>query len=147
VRDVGSRNGTFVNGQRLWQEQALRDGDEIRAGGVRLVYRTGTPARPGPSTAPQEKPLIPQLTRREREVLVLLCRPVLAGPFTEPASTNELAEALVVTEPAVKQHLLHLYDKFDIHGQGERRRARLANEAVRRGVVSLADLRDQTLPA
>jgi hypothetical protein len=33
-----------------------------------------------------------------------------------------------------------LYDKFAIHDTGGRRRVRLANEAVRRGSVSVADL-------
>ena len=40
VRDLGSRNGTFVNGQRVWQERALVDGDEIRAGASRFVLRS-----------------------------------------------------------------------------------------------------------
>jgi DNA-binding NarL/FixJ family response regulator len=86
---------------------------------------------------------VPELTRRERDVLVQLCRPVLAGDvFTEPASSREIAEALVVTEAAVKQHLLNLYVKFGIHGDGERRRVRLANDAVHRGAVTIADLRE-----
>jgi hypothetical protein len=40
----------------------------------------------------------------------------------------------------VKQHLLHLYDKFGLYGDGERRRARLANQAMLRGAVSWADI-------
>jgi hypothetical protein len=40
----------------------------------------------------------------------------------------------VVTEAAVKQHLLRLYAKFSIP-EGVNRRARLANEVVRAGVV------------
>jgi len=32
VEDLGSRNGTFVNGQRLRGRKALHDGDEIRIG-------------------------------------------------------------------------------------------------------------------
>src|ERR1700693_2989043 len=35
VRDLSSRNGTFVNGERIWSEVPLRGGDEIRVGGVR----------------------------------------------------------------------------------------------------------------
>jgi pSer/pThr/pTyr-binding forkhead associated (FHA) protein len=141
VRDLGSRNGTFVNGQRIWQERALRDGDEIRAGSARLVFRVKDVVAPGQQT--QAADPMPELTRREREVLLHLCRPVLAGDvFTEPASSREIAEALVVTEAAVKQHLLNLYAKFGIHGDGERRRVRLANDAVRRGAVTIADLRE-----
>jgi DNA-binding CsgD family transcriptional regulator len=138
VRDLDSRNGTFVNGQRVWGERPLRPGDELRVGATRLVYRGDEPA--GAGTQASEPP--PELTRREREVLVVLCRTVLGGAaFTEPASIREIAEALVVSEAAVKQHLAHLYDKFGIHGGGERRRVGLANEALRRGAVTMAGLR------
>ncbi len=82
----------------------------------------------------------PDLTRRERDVLAALCRPALQGNvFEEPASVREIAAALVVTEAAVKQHLLHLYDKFEIAETGERRRVRLAREAIRRRAVVLSD--------
>jgi DNA-binding CsgD family transcriptional regulator len=140
VRDLDSRNGTFVNGQRIWSERPLRPGDELRVGATRLVYRGDEPAAGG--TQASEPP--PELTRREREVLLVLCRTVLSGDaFTEPASIREIAEALVVSEAAVKQHLGHLYDKFGIHGGGERRRVRLANEALRRGAVTMAGLRQE----
>ena len=83
------------------------------------------------------------LTRREREVLVALCQPLLAGdPFTEPASTRLIAAELAVSDAAVKQHLANLFDKFAI-GEGERRRVRLANAALSTGAVSLSDLRPQ----
>jgi predicted component of type VI protein secretion system len=138
VRDLDSRNGTFVNGQRVLRERPLHHGDELRVGATRLVYRSDEPG--GKSTQASEPP--PELTRREREVLQTLCRTVLDGAaFTEPASIREIADALVVTEAAVKQHLAHLYDKFGIHGGGERRRVQLANEALRRGAVTIAELR------
>jgi DNA-binding CsgD family transcriptional regulator len=141
VRDLDSRNGTFVNGQRVWRERPLRPGDELRVGTTRLVYRSDEPTA-GTGTQASEPP--PALTRREREVLVVLCRTVLGGEaFTEPASIREIAEQLVVSEAAVKQHLAHLYDKFGIHGGGERRRVRLANEALHRGAVTITDLRQQ----
>jgi hypothetical protein len=141
VRDLDSRNGTFVNGQRIWRERPLRPGDELRVGAARLVYRSDEPTG-GAGTQASEPP--PELTRREREVLLVLwCRTVLGGAaFTEPASIREIADALVVSEAAVKQHLGHLYDKFGIHGGGERRRVQLANEALRRGAVTIAQLRE-----
>ena len=37
VRDLDSRNGTFVNGQRVWRERPLRPGDEPRVGATRLI--------------------------------------------------------------------------------------------------------------
>jgi hypothetical protein len=55
--------------------------------------------------------------------------------IAQPASVREIAAALVVTEAAVKQHLLHLYDKLRIDEGGERRRVALAREAMRLGLV------------
>jgi predicted component of type VI protein secretion system len=140
VRDLSSRNGTFVNGERVDRDRPLGPGDEIRVGGTRLVFRAErTAADPG-LTEGAERP--PDLTPREREVLLALFRPALAGEvFSEPASTREIAKALSVSEPAVKQHLLRMYDKFGIYEGGERRRVRLANEALRRGAVTLAEVR------
>jgi tetratricopeptide (TPR) repeat protein len=82
---------------------------------------------------------LPELTRRERDVLLALCGPVLSEDvFAEPASVREIAGALVVTDAAVKQHLLHLYAKFGIDTAAGRRRVVLAKEAIKRGAVDLA---------
>lgn len=141
VRDLNSRNGTFVNGERIMGERPLHSGDEIRVGKTRLTYRADESAVE--YTATESALSAPDLTRREREVLLALCRPVLSGDlFTEPASIHQVAQELFVTDAAVKQHLVNLYDKFAIHeSQGGVRRVRLANEAIRRGAVSLADLK------
>ena len=140
VRDLSSSNGTFVNGERISGDRPLRAGDEIRVGQTRLVLRARTDADAARSTMASQPP--PELTKRERDVLLALFRPALkADVFSEPASTRDVAATLSVSEAAVKQHLTHLYDKFGIYGEGERRRVRLANEALRRGAVTMADVR------
>jgi hypothetical protein len=145
LRDLGSSNGTFVNGERLANARVLHPGDEIRVGRTRLMYRGDPGVAAGPDTTATEP--APSLTRRERDVLIALCRPVLSGDvFTEPASVADIAGELVVSEAAVKQHLIHLYDKFDLHERGQHRRVVLANAAVRRGAVVLGDLRSRTGP-
>jgi DNA-binding CsgD family transcriptional regulator len=137
VRDLGSRNGTFVNGERVFGERPIQTGDEIRVGTVLLLAR-GDAVAEGDRTIGAETG--PELTRREREVLVALCRPMLSeGVFREPATVRQIAAELVVSEAAVKQHLQRLYDKFGLH-EREGRRARLANEAIRRGLVSTAEI-------
>jgi pSer/pThr/pTyr-binding forkhead associated (FHA) protein len=142
VRDLGSRNGTFVNGARIIGEHALHPGDEILLGRLRLVFRG---LARGTETAAISQ--APALTQRERDVLVALCRPLLTGDaFTEPASTRAIAAELVVSEAAVKQHLSRLYVKFDVSAESERRRAQLANAAVARGAVNLGDLRPRADP-
>jgi hypothetical protein len=142
VRDLGSRNGTFVNGGRIIGERALHSGDEVVLGRLRLLFRG--PGR-GKETAAIAQ--APPLTPRERDVLLALCRPLLMGDaFTEPASTRAIAAELVVSEAAVKQHLSRLYVKFDVDSHGERRRVQLANAAVARGAVKLGDLRPTADP-
>ena len=39
LEDLGSRNGTFLRGERVTSAVALEDGDEIRVGSVQLEYR------------------------------------------------------------------------------------------------------------
>lgn len=40
ITDLGSRNGTYVNGQRV-QSQALRNGDEVQLGNTRMRFYAG----------------------------------------------------------------------------------------------------------
>ncbi|MGH9277762.1 MAG: FHA domain-containing protein [Acidimicrobiales bacterium] len=144
LRDLGSSNGTFVNGQSVVGERVLRPGDEIRMGGTQLLFR-GAAAGTGERT--DTGPKAPAVTTREREVLVALCRPLLrATPFAQPATISEMAEALVVSEAAVKFHLANLYDKFAIYDAAQSRRLVLANEALLRRAVTLADLRSPAEP-
>jgi pSer/pThr/pTyr-binding forkhead associated (FHA) protein len=140
VTDLGSSNGTWVNGERIWSSHRLRNGDEIRIGQTRLIFRDPLTAA-GSQTEADDAP--PSLTSRERDVLVALCRPLLDRDiFTEPASTRTIADELVITQAAVKQHLANLYDKFGVLSSDSNRRARLANEVLRRGAVSLSQLRE-----
>jgi pSer/pThr/pTyr-binding forkhead associated (FHA) protein len=141
IRDLGSRNGTYVNGRRIWETHPLRPGDEVVVGESTLVFRwSGQDAATGTTGSSLPRP---ELTRRERDVLLALCRPIVSGDvFTEPASIREVAAELTVTEGAVKQHLAHLYDKFGLFETAERRRVRLANEALHRGIVTVGDLRN-----
>jgi DNA-binding CsgD family transcriptional regulator len=132
--DVGSRNGTFINGQRLNGSHLLRPGDEIVAGSTRFTFTViGADGEVSETTMGQAPP---RLTERETDVLDALCRPVLEGSMlSEPASVSEIADVLVVTDSAVKKHLANLYDKFDLVGRG-RRRGSLVAEALARGAVS-----------
>lgn len=144
IKDLASRNGTFVNGRRISGDSPLRPGDEIRIGSTLLRFRGEAPTEDLEPTEVEDPP--PDLTRRERDVLLALCRPMFsADVFTQPASVRQIAEELVVTEAAVKQHLMHLFDKFGIHEAGAQRRLRLANDAVRRGVISAAMFREPPL--
>jgi pSer/pThr/pTyr-binding forkhead associated (FHA) protein len=45
LRDLGSRNGTFVDGQRISQARTLRGGERLRFGDEQLLVQLGVPAR------------------------------------------------------------------------------------------------------
>ena len=147
IRDLGSRNGTYVNGEKIIAEWVLRSGDELRLGNSRLIFWQATQvngATADDNTESDERvQLRPRLTPRELDVLVALCRPLVSSdPFAQPASIQRMASELFVTEAAIKQHLQNLYEKCGGPTEGGRRVA-LANDAVRRGAVSRAMLGDQ----
>jgi len=141
IRDLDSRNGTRVNGERLTSQRRLHHGEEIVVGRTRLVFLDGADAKRPPTDALEAPPS--NLTRMERRVLIELCRPVLSHHvFQPPASVREIASALFIGKNAVQAHLTNLYDKFGIYQDDVdvSRRVVLANEAMQRGVVSFADL-------
>jgi hypothetical protein len=133
VSDLGlSRNGTRVNG-RLVGRRLLSDGDALSFGSARCkiggVMNEAAPDAEPPRSA------APELTRRELDVIASLCRPAMSDDaFVTPATAREIAADLVVTEAAVKQHLLRLYTKLKIP-EGQNRRIRLANEVVALGLA------------
>jgi pSer/pThr/pTyr-binding forkhead associated (FHA) protein len=145
VRDLGSLNGTFVNGERVTGDHSLHSGDELLIGNTRMIFRDLTRrASPAGRTAARTTLRRPELTPRERDVLHALCRPLLSSdPFKQPASTKAIAQELVVTEAAVKQHLLHLYAKFNLDESAENRRLQLANAAIVRGILNVEELRNE----
>jgi predicted component of type VI protein secretion system len=57
IRDLGSSNGTYVNGKRVLGQQALTVGDEVTLGAVTLrVAKLGQAAATGPAKASSPKP-------------------------------------------------------------------------------------------
>jgi pSer/pThr/pTyr-binding forkhead associated (FHA) protein len=46
VEDLGSKNGTFVQGEPVTRARLLKDGDEIRVGPVALTFRIAPPTLP-----------------------------------------------------------------------------------------------------
>jgi len=50
VEDLGSRNGTFVNGEKVTAARALADNDVIRFGRMILIFNLAREIRPGETT-------------------------------------------------------------------------------------------------
>jgi len=134
VADLGlSRNGTRVNGRPV-ARRVLDDGDVLSFGAARCRVE-GLTREELTADTELRRAAAPELTRRELDVLISLCRPALCDDaFVTPAAAKEIASDLVVTEAAVKQHLLRLYVKFRVP-EGPNRRTRLANEVIALGLV------------
>ena len=63
IRDVGSRNGTYINGEKIDAERVLRSGDELRVGKSQLVYSGGQAGRRTALTKQQSSPTPPSSRR------------------------------------------------------------------------------------
>lgn len=144
VLDDGlSRNGTWVNGERLVGRRRLRDGDTIRVGDTVIAFRapdagTATGATRTDVDAP---PTGDVLTPAQRRVLVALCRPYKESEVAAPASNRQIAQELSVSVDAVKGTLRQLFDLFGITDLPQnRKRAALALQAIRLGAVARRDL-------
>jgi pSer/pThr/pTyr-binding forkhead associated (FHA) protein len=141
VDDGLSRNGTFVNGERVGGRDRLANGDVLRCGESLLTFRD--PAGVSyESTLPATGDPAARLTESQRRVLVALCRPLGEGDtYAMPAGNQEIADELVLTVGAVKGHLRTLFEKFGVEDLPQnRKRLRLVERAVETGAVSLREL-------
>jgi DNA-binding winged helix-turn-helix (wHTH) protein len=55
LEDLGSKNGTYLNGSRITTPQHLVDGNEIRLGTIVLTFRVSSPTSPT-ETVPPRRP-------------------------------------------------------------------------------------------
>lgn len=137
VYDDGlSRNGTFLNGERVHGQRVLNNGDQLRFGTTEIRFRDPAPRRP--RTAILSADLAgPAVSAAQRKVLVALCRPYKNQPaFARPASNREIAAELFLSVESVKSHLRALFAKFDLDDlpQNEKR-VRLVEQAFQHGAV------------
>ncbi len=56
VKDMGSSNGTFLNGKKIEGQRVLEPGDELAIGPVKLRVEKAGQAAPGKSAAPKAAP-------------------------------------------------------------------------------------------
>jgi pSer/pThr/pTyr-binding forkhead associated (FHA) protein len=139
IDDGLSRNGSFVNGERVVGRKVLRDGDRLCFGETPVMYRTAPNA--GDSTiGVSAGPTAVQLTPIQRQILVALCRPVRDSAFATPTPNREIADEVSLSVDAVKAHLRVLFERFGLEDlpQNEKR-ARLAATALVQGIVTHRD--------
>jgi hypothetical protein len=139
VDDGSSRNGSFVNGQRVHGRLRLRDGDLVRVGDTFLAFRA-TRDRVSADTAPAKAPQI-FISTAQRRVLVALCRPFADAGFAALPSNTQIAEELFLSAETVKSHMHALFHAFGLDDvPPQQKRARLASAALELGVITLLDL-------
>lgn len=137
-----SRNGSFVNGERVVGRRRLRDGDVLRFGDTPILFRSPSRAAADETVAATERPGVAVVTETQRRVLVALCRPFSAGSeFATPATNKQIAEEVFLSVDAVKANLRALFQRFEVGDLPQnKKRIRLAELAVHSGVVSPRDL-------
>lgn len=139
VDDGSSRNGSFINTTRLRGRRRLRDGDIVRVGSTDLAFRSARSTEAS-ETAPPPEPSV-AVSSAQRRVLVALCRPFADRPFASAPSNSEIAHELILSSETVKSHMHSLFQAFALDDVPQhRKRARLAQAAFERGVITPADL-------
>jgi hypothetical protein len=142
VGDDGlSRNGTYVNDERLHGRRRLVDGDVLRIGRTVLWYRSGSSLAGTATAEPQRTDPAPDLTPAQRRVLVALCRPLVGEALAVPPSNQDIATELYLSVPAVKTHLRALFGLFGVEQVPQnQKRAELARRALASGAVTRREL-------
>jgi pSer/pThr/pTyr-binding forkhead associated (FHA) protein len=133
VSDAGlSRNGTFVNDERVTERRRLRDGDAIRAGSTRLLFRDEVSATGAGTVDAASHPELVPLNQRQRAILAALAQPFAGGGrMAVPATNREIADAVGLSVDAVKGHLRVLYARFGLDALPQHeKRVRLAELAL-----------------
>jgi DNA-binding CsgD family transcriptional regulator len=107
--DLQSRNGSFVNGQRV-DRLALRVGDELRFGEVVLRLTVVGHAQGGeePAGPMRAKVRPPGLSDREFEV---------ASLAAEGLTNAEIGRRLDISGATVGRHLSNIYERLNIHSR------------------------------
>jgi predicted component of type VI protein secretion system len=86
IEDLGSTNGTFVNGQRITGRQTLENGDEVRFGATVWKLKAPLQAPPGATRQADIPVADPQVTR--------------ARAIPEPATAQTAAKPTPAPAPA-----------------------------------------------
>jgi DNA-binding CsgD family transcriptional regulator len=132
VDDGLSRNGTFVNGSRVYGRQPLHDRDRLCCGETALVFREPADPDQAASTARAARAgRGVSLSETQRKILLALCRPIHESTSATPATNRQIADEVFLSVDAVKAHLRVLFDRFGVGDLAQNeKRARLAAQVL-----------------
>jgi len=139
-----SRNGSFVGEERVHGRRRLRDGETLRFGRTRVLYRRpgGGGGAPEETAIASETPVGATISPGQRRVLIALCRPFKDGSaFATPPTNQAIAAELHLSVDAVKTHMRALFERLDLEDLPQnRKRVALAQKALQTGVVGPREL-------
>jgi pSer/pThr/pTyr-binding forkhead associated (FHA) protein len=142
VDDGLSRNGSFVNEERVHGRRHLRDGDALRFGRTTVVYRRPGEDAPEATVAAGQVPGAATVSPAQRKVLLALCRPYKDGDsFATPATNQQIGEELHLSVDAVKTHMRALFEKLEVGDIPQnQKRVALVERALQSGIVTRREL-------
>lgn len=137
-----SRNGSFVNGERVSGRRRLRDEDMLRFGRTVVQYRSPGLSDAKPTAVATEALTAAGVSPAQRRVLVAVCRPFKEGAtFATPATNQQVASELHLSVDAVKTHMRALFEKFGVEDLPQnRKRVALVERALQSGLITDRDL-------
>jgi pSer/pThr/pTyr-binding forkhead associated (FHA) protein len=141
VTDEGlSRNGTFLNGERVRGRHRLRDGDRLCFGETVVAYCAPGESESQSTLAVSAAGTV-ELSETQRKILAALCAPLRESAFATPATNREIADRLFLSVDAVKAHLRVLFERFGLHDLPQnQKRASLAATVLLNDIVKPHDL-------
>ena len=121
LKDLGSRNGSYINGVRIEDEALLRSSDIIRIGEMEFTFHVELPEEENEDDSEktqidmkkqQESNFVKQfsLSSREEEVFYLLIKGL---------KIKEISKKLFISQGTAKNHVLSIYSKTDCHSRIE----------------------------
>lgn len=142
VDDGLSRNGSFVNEERVHGRRHLRDGDSLRFGRTVVTYRRPGEDAPEATAIASEMPAAATVSPAQRKVLVALCRPYKDDDsFATPATNQQIGEELHLSVDAVKTHMRALFEKLGVGDIPQnQKRVALVERALQTGIVNRREL-------
>ena len=137
-----SRNGSYVNGERVTGRRRLRDGDMLRFGRTMTLFRAPATAEAKETVVAPDALAAADVSPAQRRVLVALCRPFKDGAaFATPPTNQQLADELHLSVDAVKTHMRALFEKFDVQELPQnRKRVAVVERALQTGLITQREL-------
>lgn len=129
AEDLGSSNGTRINGQPMQRGYRLRSGDVLQLGGVRLTIALSAPRT---ETTVKVNAGDFNLSQDDRELAAALVARYRASTSLvgRPATRSELADELNISERTVQRRLDALVHRLKIGPHSGRERSLLLAQRI-----------------